>query len=290
MSEHFHHEHVAVPPRGWRVRTIAHPSGHEVRVAFPHGARKGAVGKLVEILHPRREKNGCNGFSATRNALKKNPIVLSPEFVSAITQGLGFGAGSYAITKVADSATKKHNRKKRHNPGSLEEAQQLRKEFSGMAPTEVIDAQEAHMKKGAYTVIGDLLTIWLCPVEGDPNSWPAKPAISFDDTLLAVDPADGQLYIVDGDQSLDEAYLEERGIPLDTNLVALGLAHGIAYKTAKSFDGGVNREYGHRFGEESGIIPTLYYNRRLAKMYLVGGNYSIAPVRDDLHASPGIVD
>ena len=287
----FRHEDIAAVPRGWKVRTKAYPDGHEVRIAFPPGRRKTGAGKLISILHPNREKNGCNGFGPVRHKLLTNQIILSPEFVSALTQGLGLGAGSYVATEAARGVLKKKKKEnKKRNPGSIAEAERLREDFTGLPAGEIIDAQEAHMQEGAYTVIGDLLTIWLAPVEGDPNGWPSKPTINFDDTYLAVDPKDQQLYIVGGDQSLDESYLESRGIPLDTDLVALGLAHGIAYRTAKSFDGGVNREYAHRLGEESGIVPTLYYNRKLEKMYLVGGNYSIAPVREDINASPGIVD
>jgi hypothetical protein len=54
----FRIEHVAKKPRGWRVRTV--PSGkskHRVRVAFPPGPRVKGSGKVLEILHPRDERN-----------------------------------------------------------------------------------------------------------------------------------------------------------------------------------------------------------------------------------------
>ena len=61
----FRTEHFQDAPRGWHVKTITHPSGHEVRVAFPKGPRKRGSGRLVSILHP-HENPGC-GFS-------KNPF------------------------------------------------------------------------------------------------------------------------------------------------------------------------------------------------------------------------
>jgi hypothetical protein len=58
----FQIQHVAPVPKGWHVRTVSHKSGHQARIAFPPGPRKKGAGRLVEILHPNRERNpepGC---------------------------------------------------------------------------------------------------------------------------------------------------------------------------------------------------------------------------------------
>ena len=69
----FRVEHVEVTPAGWRVRTVKHPSGHSVRLAFPPGRRKTRSGRLVEILHPRAENPGrC----AAGEKMKANPSEL----------------------------------------------------------------------------------------------------------------------------------------------------------------------------------------------------------------------
>ncbi len=280
----YRHEDVARAPSGWRTRTISHPSGHEIRVAFPPGARRKG-GRLISILHPLKENpKYCNGFSGVRTQLLANPIMIPPAFIDAITSGAGFAAGSSLYEKVA-------GKKKRGNPGSLVDATRLARDFRGLPPKDVIEAQEAHMKEGAYTVLGEALDLWLNPVEGDPNGWPT-PDISFeeDDVLLASEPDGSQFYFVKGDQAVSDDELEGLGLPLDTDLVPLGLVYGINYATAKSFDGGTRSEYAHRFGEETGEVPALYYDRKKKKMYLVGGAYSIAPVRGDLNASPGIVN
>lgn len=56
-------EDVQPVPRGWKVRTVSWPSGHEVRLAFPRGPRKRGSGRLVSILHPHgnrgRRNPGC---------------------------------------------------------------------------------------------------------------------------------------------------------------------------------------------------------------------------------------
>jgi hypothetical protein len=68
----FRHEDVAEVPRGWKVRTIA-PSGakaHEIRVAFPPGRRKKGSGKLISILHPKKENPASCSMDA---AIRENP-------------------------------------------------------------------------------------------------------------------------------------------------------------------------------------------------------------------------
>jgi hypothetical protein len=50
-------QHIAPVPSGWKVKTVSHKSGHQARIAFPPGAQKKGSGRLVEILHPKTEKN-----------------------------------------------------------------------------------------------------------------------------------------------------------------------------------------------------------------------------------------
>lgn len=65
----YRHEEVAAVPPGYRVRTVTHPSGHQVRIAFPPGARKKGAGKLVAILHPRSEANPCRKRNSLLEAI-----------------------------------------------------------------------------------------------------------------------------------------------------------------------------------------------------------------------------
>jgi len=53
----FRTQDIATTPKGWHVRTVTHPSGHQARIAFPPGSRKKGSGRVVQILHPNREKN-----------------------------------------------------------------------------------------------------------------------------------------------------------------------------------------------------------------------------------------
>lgn len=62
IPQQFRHEDVARMPRGYKIRTVTHPSGHRVRFAFPPGPRRKGAGTLVSVLHPKGERNPC-GFS-----------------------------------------------------------------------------------------------------------------------------------------------------------------------------------------------------------------------------------
>lgn len=59
MVRKYVHEDVAAVPHGWQVRTVRQ-GAHRVRVAFPPGPRHSGSGRLISILHPRRENNPCN--------------------------------------------------------------------------------------------------------------------------------------------------------------------------------------------------------------------------------------
>ena len=52
----FRHQDISVPGAGTKVRTVR-AGAHEIRIAFPKGARKKGSGKIVSILHPKAEKN-----------------------------------------------------------------------------------------------------------------------------------------------------------------------------------------------------------------------------------------
>lgn len=52
----FRIEHVAPKPSGWRVRT-KRTGRHELRIAFPPGPQRTGSGKLLEVLHPKGERN-----------------------------------------------------------------------------------------------------------------------------------------------------------------------------------------------------------------------------------------
>ena len=252
-------EHIAVPPAGWSVKTIlpGPDSEHQVRIAFPPGRRKKGSGKLVSILHPKGE---------------------NPKKCKAREQGIG-------------NREQKNPSRAAVNPNGTAAAQ-LYTDFHGRAPSEVLKFQEDLMASGDYTALGDMGSLWLEPVPGDPEKWPV-PSIEFekkDKVKLATDPGGKQLYLVGGNQTLPLDYLAKKGVQTDKRFISLGIVYGISYRTEKKFDGYRTFEYAHKFGEETGERPLAYYDAELERIVLVGGAYSIADPDDGLGASPGIVN
>jgi hypothetical protein len=86
-------EDVNTVPPGWKVRTIAWPSGHEVRLAFPPGRRKRGSGRLIQILHPhgRGARNpGCAIGKRARNTFKSAEAKAAyVAGLSQVAKGLG---------------------------------------------------------------------------------------------------------------------------------------------------------------------------------------------------------
>ena len=90
---------------------------------------------------------------------------------------------------------------------------------------------------------------------------------------LACTPNGGQLYFVGGDQSIDLAALRidaEGKDHADVGEVLL-----VSYLTKKGFHNFEPIEYGHNFGEDGGILPTLHYDTRNKLLYLSGGSYVV---------------
>lgn len=181
---------------------------------------------------------------------------------------------------------KEKNRRVR-NQGA---AGQLYEDFHGRKSQEVIRLQEALMKSGDYTALGDDPEFWIRAVSGDPKHWPA-PDIEFepkDKVKLATDAKGKRLYIVGGRQKLSAEALG--GFDTSERFVNLGTCYGISYQTEKIFDGFKTTTYVHEFGEETGERPELIYDKEGGRLLLVGGAYKIAGVDRALKASPGIVN
>jgi hypothetical protein len=292
-TQQFRHEDVATVPRGYRVRTVKTGS-HQVRVAFPPGPRKKGAGKLVSILHPKAENpKRCNPqaityLEAAENAVKEGKFDRGKKLLAKGTKRMiadaekelkrrGLGARGQGLGKTL-------------NPGG--KAAKLYTDFHGRAPSEILTMQESLMASGDYTALGDMGSLWIEPVKGEPSDWPA-PDIEFekkDKVKLAADSKGKQLYLVGGNQKLPLDYLEKHGVSTDKRFISLGEVYGISYLTTKSFDGYRDSEYAHEFGEDTGERPFAFYDAELERIVLAGGGYSIARVDDSLGASPGIVN
>lgn len=77
MARAYRHQHLAAAPRGWRVRS-KRTDGHVLRVAFPPGPRRRGAGRLLEILHPKRNPACENGECTMRNPAEELLIFGNP--------------------------------------------------------------------------------------------------------------------------------------------------------------------------------------------------------------------
>ena len=151
--------------------------------------------------------------------------------------------------------------------------------------------------------VGDLTGLWLVPVKGDrytSGDW-GDPTIgwSVDQGMkLAADRHEGdkQLYIVGPEAGLVEKKLRNLAEFLLTEydpsheFMAFGPLYGFTYEAEKRMDKFKPVSYGHQFGEENGIVPSLWYHRPTESLLIVGGDYRVGERDPMLGNSPGIAN
>ena len=152
--------------------------------------------------------------------------------------------------------------------------------FHGRGPKEVVTVKQLEGDPTKVAALGDLTFL----VVGDNEApaykiaWGGKKEKPF----LATNPKATQLYIVGGDQDMDEMLRRLGVTSASQDLLDLGEVHEVEYYTQKDFDNFAPIRYYHHFGEEDAKKnprhirrPRLIYSRRLKKLMLAGGAYKI---------------
>jgi len=148
----------------------------------------------------------------------------------------------------------------------------IRESFTGMDADKVSVRSEPHMPAGDYAQLGELLALYVKPMSGGQvqqiQFLKPRPIIVADETAR-------QIYFVGGDQDIGEDVSQfsshQRG-----GLVELGEARRIDYKQRKAHVPDPDAdEWRHEFGEESGVKPTVLYDRANKRILLEGGEYVI---------------
>lgn len=232
-------EHVAKTPPGWKVRTKMEAT-HVLRIAFPPGPRKKGSGKVVEILHP----------------VNENPCALS------YTHGVKAVHGPLPGPKS--------------NPDSMEEGENLYREFHGRDPKEVVELQESDVMRKTYVALGPLVELLI-------DSPAGRVTIGFerDSVKLASDPGGHQLYCIGGNQNLD-SQIERFGSDVMKDFIELGIGVKVVYFDRKKIDNFVAFDYEHKLGEETNEPPILFYDKLKKRIFFVGGRYRVE--------APGIIN
>jgi hypothetical protein len=161
-----------------------------------------------------------------------------------------------------------------------EEAEELYRKFHGAEPEEVREYQKEIVRRKNYAALGTLAELTIRTPAGDliPVEWPETQ--SQDTQVMVASNAlrsrggrGNQLYLIGGDQNLDELLDQVPGG--DKDFVKLGKLVSIAYITRKDFDAFEEIMYTHRLGEEGGQRPDLMYDRLDQQLYIVGGEYDV---------------
>ena len=258
--------HVATTPPGWRVRTV-HSGEHELRVAFPPGKRRQGSGKLVEILHPERERNcGCRARNPGALVIFGNPEKPNPgELVIFGNEG----------------------ESDRDQMSELQQAVKVYQAFHGEDPDKILEAQRSAAIRLTYSGMGPLMGLGLY-IDGvripSPDWWETYPgAVETRKSKImlacnAVEDPDEpgktigtQLYAIGGLQDQFEGVAEQLGEDLSKDMLDLGPLAFVVYLDRKPGDA-ADTEYMHKFDEPR---PDLGYDRLKREIFFAGGAYKI---------------
>ena len=173
-----------------------------------------------------------------------------------------------------------HSKKRKKNPDSAEQARELREGFSGEPSEHYTVRDEPHVPAGDYTDCGEFIAVAVKPTStGEAKS---VQEISFPgrDLELISDPSGRQLYIVGTGQDLSETDLR-MFTDSDAELVDLGECRVISYGMIKfgsevpASARGEDARWDHKFGEEGGRCPTIFYDRKMRRLILSRATYRI---------------
>ena len=260
-------EHVATTPAGWHVRTI--PSGqHELRVAFRPGRRRQG-GKLIEILHPLRERNcGCRAKNPGGLVIFGNPGKPNP-------------------AELVIFANQPGNQPEQDEMSELQQAVKVYQAFHGEDPSKILEAQRSAAMRLNYSGMGPLMGMglyvddvkipspdWWETYPGAVETRPAKIMLACNAVEDPDEPGKTigtQLYAIGGLQDQFEVIAEQLGEDLSKDILDLGPLAFVVYLDSKP-DDDRDTEYMHKFDEPR---PDLGYDRLKREIFFAGGKYKI---------------
>lgn len=218
----------------------------------PKKARKKLTGKAKEEFLRRMARG-------RRKAGKANPKRKAPKRKRTANK-----------TTTRKRAAKKTNARRRRNPDTIEAAAEKFTEFHGKAPGRVIEYEGTYTYPENLAEMGKLLELRF-HLDSHNKHFPLT---KFGACQAVCTPDGHNIYFIGGDQEID---LEALGISSTKDMVELGNCNYIAYHTVKGFHDFKPTPYAHEFGEESGVLPMLAYDRLNKTLFLLGGDFQVRP-------------
>jgi hypothetical protein len=302
-------QHVATTPAGWHVRTVR-SGDHLVRVAFPPGRRHRGEGQTVEVLHPVQE-NPCRVKNPAELLLMgANPICAHnhPSYDALpVKEKLAFGRlglGKAQLRSAADihrarNLVKSVERQKNRfpNPGvdvapgfspasgdaTLKggaTARDLYERFTEEESTRYTVTDEPHIPAGDYALLGDFIVLRVKPTASGSVEYIQEILFPAADIKVISDPKGRPIHFAGSGQDLSPADI--RRFTSDAGeRPELGVCESIVYLAPKWHQAvppeqrGKEIEWEHKFGEDGGEKPRLYYRRDCRRLELKGGSYHV---------------
>lgn len=152
----------------------------------------------------------------------------------------------------------------------LREEQRMNERFHQAAATKVVEYTVEHVERLGFAALGRLRRLEL---SGGAIELPSRGGKQVE---LACDGKGKQLYCLGGDQSVSgQALRALLGPAADKDFMVLGECKVIVYDTRKGFHEFELVGYWHKFGEETGVKPFLYYDRLSGLLSFAGGEYEV---------------
>lgn len=153
----------------------------------------------------------------------------------------------------------------------------LYRSFHGKPSRKITTVKQTYLVRDDYAKLGNLQSIKVALLNGKriEIEFPDKEA--HDAVMLCSSPDGKQLYFIGGDQSIDLRQIGMASGKWFRDLMVLGVAEEVTYRTRKGFDSFQLIDYYHGLGEDTGEKPYLLYDTINRELMVAGGQYKVKP-------------
>jgi hypothetical protein len=175
----------------------------------------------------------------------------------------------YSPRRAGEKTPRRKTRHRtRRNPSEAAQAVNLYQSFHGKDASEIVEKHVSAAVRKDYAALGTLDYLKVKTPLGQTVEF----GFEGDGVKLASSPDGKTLYLIGGNQNiahcLDKASQEK-------DFIDLGDALELQYVARKAHGGFAPVAYYHKFGEETGALPRLMFDKLRKQIFFVGGDYRI---------------